>query len=144
MSSSTPEARQGLREQLVGLDNRFWIVNVMEMLERFAYYGVRAVVAIYIVLPVSKGGPEFSHIDKAFIYAWWAGVQSILPMFTGGFADRYGHKNTIAFAIVLKCIGYGLMEYMMDFAGFFWGCMFLASGTEIFKKGVQGKLAATL
>jgi len=144
MSSSTSAARQGLREQLVGLDNRFWIVNVMEMLERFAYYGVRAVVAIYIVLPASQGGPEFSHIDKGFIFAWWAGVQSVLPMFTGGFADRYGHKNTIVFAIILKTIGYTLMAYMMDFAGFFWGCMFLAAGTAIFKPGVQGTLAATL
>ncbi len=144
MTEPTSPERQSLPEQLIGLDNRFWIVNVMEMLERFAYYGVRAVVAIYIVLPASQGGPEFSHIDKGFIFAWWAGVQSILPMFTGGFADRYGHKRTIAFAIVLKCIGYTMMAYMMDFSGFFWGCMFLAGGTAIFKPGVQGTLAATL
>ena len=132
------------REQVVGLDNRFWIVNVMEMFERLAYYGVRAVVAIYMVLPESQGGPEFTHIQKGAIFAWWAGVQSVLPMFTGGFADRYGHKNTIAVAIVLKCLGYGMMAYLMDYSGFFWGCMFLAAGTAIFKPGVQGTLAATL
>ncbi len=144
MTAAPSPARQSLKAQLVDLDNRFWIVNVMEMLERFAYYGVRAVVAIYMVLPASQGGPEFSHIDKGFIFAWWAGVQSILPMFTGGFADRYGHKRTIAFAIILKCIGYSMMAYLMDFSGFFWGCMFLAGGTAVFKPGVQGTLAATL
>jgi len=133
-----------LKDQLVGLDNRFWIVNVMEMFERLAYYGVRAVASIYIVLAVSEGGPEFTHVQKGIIYAWWAGVQSVLPMFTGGFADRYGHKKTIAAAIVLKCIGYALMGYRMDFPGFFWGCMLLAAGTAIFKPGVQGTLAATL
>ena len=142
--NANAQGHQGLLDQMVGLDNRFWIVNVMEMFERLAYYGVRAVVAIYMVLPESLGGPEFTHIQKGIIFAWWAGVQSVLPMFTGGFADRYGHKNTISVAIVLKCIGYTLMAYRMDFAGFFWGCMFLAGGTAIFKPGVQGTLAATL
>lgn len=138
------QPRQGLLDQMVGLDNRFWIVNVMEMFERLAYYGVRAVVAIYMVLPESQGGPEFTHVQKGIIFAWWAGVQSVLPMFTGGFADRYGHKNSISFAIILKTIGYALMAYRMDFAGFFWGCILLAAGTAVFKPGVQGTLASTL
>ena len=142
--NAAADAPRSLREQMVGLDNRFWIVNVMEMFERLAYYGVRAVVAIYMVLPQSAGGPEFTHVEKGIIFAWWAGVQSVLPMFTGGFADRYGHKNSISLAIVLKVIGYALMGYRMDFAGFFWGCMLLAGGTAIFKPGVQGTLAATL
>jgi dipeptide/tripeptide permease len=147
MSQPAPsgsEGRVGLLEQIQGLDTRFWIVNVMEMFERLAYYGVRAVVAIYMVLPQELGGPEFTHVQKGTIFAWWAYIQSVLPMFTGGFADRYGHKNTIAFAIVLKIIGYALMGVMMSFEGFFAGCAFLAAGTAIFKPGVQGTLAATL
>ena len=65
------EARPGLLAQLSGLDSRFWIVNVMEMFERLAYYGVRAVIAIYMVLPTESGGPQFSHIQKANIL--WPG-----------------------------------------------------------------------
>ncbi len=138
------EERPGLYPQIRDLDTRFWIVNIMEMFERLAYYGVRAVVAIYMVLPLEHGGPEFTHIQKGTIFAWWAFIQSVLPMFTGGFADRYGHKNTISVAIVLKIIGYALMGVMMSFEGFFAGCAFLAAGTAIFKPGVQGTLAATL
>lgn len=147
MASNQPTEsteQQGLFAQLAGLDSRYWIVNVMEMFERLAYYGVRAVIAIYMVLPKESGGPEFTHVQKGTIFAWWAGVQSLLPMFTGGFADRYGHKRTVAFAIVLKIIGYVMMAQLMDFWGFFFGCMFLAAGTAIFKPGVQGTLAATL
>jgi len=146
MSQPAPASaeRAGLYQQITDLDNRFWIVNVMEMFERLAYYGVRAVVAIYMVLPRELGGPEFSHLQKGTIFAWWAYIQSVLPMFTGGFADRYGHKNTIAFAIVLKIIGYALMGSLMSYGGFFAGCAFLAAGTAIFKPGVQGTLAATL
>ena len=142
--ASAPAQQDGLADQIKDLDSRFWIVNAMEMFERLAYYGVRAVAAIYIVLPASQGGPELSHIDKGTIFAWWAAVQSLLPMFTGGYADRYGHKKTIAVAIVLKVIGYVMMAYLKDFWGLFFGCMFLAAGTAIFKPGVQGTLAATM
>ncbi|MCP4806385.1 MAG: MFS transporter [Proteobacteria bacterium] len=133
-----------LSEQIKGLDNRFWIVNVMEMFERLAYYGVRAVVAIYMVLALEEGGPEFTHVQKGTIYAGWAFVQSMLPVFTGGFADRYGHKKTIAIAIAIKIVGYLFMAYFQDYGLFYAGCMLLAAGTAIFKPGVQGTLAATL
>ncbi len=134
----------GFVDQILSLDNRYWIVNVMEMFERLAYYGVRAVIAIYMVLPRELGGPELTHIEKGTIFLWWAGFQSIIPMFVGGYADRYGHKKTIAIAIVIKIIGYVMMAHFLSFWGFFTGCMFLATGTAIFKPGVQGTLAVTL
>jgi dipeptide/tripeptide permease len=143
-SGTTGSEHVGLFDQLQGLDNRFWIVNVMEMFERLAYYGVRAVLAIYIVLPQSMGGPEFTHVQKGTIFAHWAFWQSVLPMFTGGFADRYGHKKTIVVAILIKIVGYILMATRLDYEGFYLGCMLLAIGTAIFKPGVQGTLAATL
>ncbi len=144
MSQSTPIKRLGFLEQILSLDTRFWVVNVMELFERLAYYGVRAVIAIYMVLPKELGGPELTHIEKGTIFLWWAGLQSILPMFTGGYADRYGHKKTIVVAIIIKVIGYIMMAQFMSFWGFFTGCMFLATGTAIFKPGVQGTLATTL
>ena len=141
---AAPEARAGLVQQLTELDTRFWIVNTMEMFERLAYYGVRTVIPLYMVLPVESGGPEFSHVQKGAIFAAWAAVQSLLPMFTGGFADRYGHKRTIAAAIVLKIVGYLMMAHFLSYLPFFQGCMVLAAGTAVFKPGVQGTLAATL
>ena len=113
----------------------------MEMFERFAYYGVRTVLPTYMVLSISQGGPEFSHTEKGIIYMWWAALQSWLPVLFGGYADRYGYKNTIAVSIALKVAGYLVMAHMLSFWGFFAGCMLLATGTALFKPGVQGTLA---
>lgn len=134
----------GLAEQLRSFDRSFWIVNAMEVLERLAYYGVRTVLPTYMVLSVAQGGPEFDHVQKGVIYFWWAVLQSQLPMFTGGYADRYGYKLTVGIAIALKIVGYLLMAERQDFTGFFIGCMFLATGTAIFKPGVQGILARAM
>jgi dipeptide/tripeptide permease len=144
IAASTGAEKEGFVKQIQGLDGRFWIVNVMEMFERFAYYGVRAVIAIYIVLAESLGGPELTHVQKGSIFAWWAAVQSFLPMFTGGLADFYGHKRTIFVAIIIKIIGYAMMATFKSYEGFMAGCLMLAAGTALFKPGVQGTLAATL
>lgn len=130
--------------QLRRLDDRFWIVNTMEMLERLAYYGVRGVIPIYMVLAPAAGGPGLDHVQKGAIFAAWAAVQSLLPMFTGGLADRYGHKNTIVVAILIKVLGYIGMAVSHSHAPFFASCLLLATGTALFKPGVQGTLAASL
>ena len=78
----------GLLAQIQSFNAVYWIANVMEMFERLAYFGLRTVLPIYMVLSLEEGGPQFDHIQKGAIYAWWALVQSGLPVFTGGYADR--------------------------------------------------------
>ena len=139
MAVNTPQ--MGLWAQIKSYPQAFWYANFMEMLERWAYYGVRLSLALYIVGATANGGLEFNHIQKGNIYLWWAIIASFLPMFTGGFADRYGYKKAIGVAIVLKVVGYALMATQTSYAGFFTGCMLLAAGTGLFKPGVQGLIA---
>jgi dipeptide/tripeptide permease len=118
----------------------FWAANIMEIVERFAYYGVRVVVPIYIASSQDPAGLHFTNNEKGTIFLWWATMQTILPLFTGGFADKYGRKPTIAVSIAIKISGYLLMATQRSFWGFLFGCMVLATGTAVFKPGVQGTL----
>lgn len=134
-------ATPGFFEQVRSYPKPYWFAIGMEMIERWAYYGVRAVLALYIVGAVNLGGLGFNHIQKGNIYLWWAVIASFLPMFTGGLADRYGYKKTVALAVGIKVAGYALMATQTSYWGFFAGCMLLASGTGLFKPGVQGLIA---
>ncbi len=161
-ASNQTDSNDPLLKQLAGFSGLYWVANWMEVVERFAYYGVRVVLPVFMVEAIENNGPEFNHIQKGQIYAVWALVQSLVPIFTGGFADRYGYKLNIAISTVLKVIGYLLMGYCIflseTFAGtglreareagtdsslaWFWaGAMFLALGTAIFKPGLQGLIA---
>ena len=145
--ASTPAAsaaRGGLLAQLTSMSRPFWMVNIMEMLERLAYYGVRVVIPIYIAQADEIGGLHFSQTDKGIIFLWWALFQSLPPMISGGFADRYGYKKTIAVSIVIKAVGYILMATQREFYPFLIGCCVLALGTAIFKPGVQGTMCQSL
>lgn len=161
MSNAGPR-KPSFFEQLTAFGGVYWTANWMELVERFAYYGVRTVLPVFMVLAISEGGPGLDHVQKGSIYAIWALVQSFVPIFTGGFADRYGYKLNIAISTVLKIIGYLLMGYCIRLAEmaagmpvaearaagtdlvyeiFFGGAMFLALGTAVFKPGLQGLIA---
>ncbi len=116
----------------------------MEMFERLAYYGVRVVIPIYIAQADEVGGLHFAQTDKGIIFSCWALVQSLTPMLSGGFADRYGFKKTIAFSVAVKVVGYLLMATQREFWPFLFGCCVLAFGTAIFKPGVQGTMCQVL
>lgn len=118
----------------------FWVVGAMEMVERLAYYGVKAVATLYAKEPASSGGLGVSLDHFGTILATWALVQCIVPVFTGGLSDRYGYKQTIAASTVIKIAGYLTMAAFPTYYGFFAGAMILATGTAVFKPGIQGTL----
>jgi len=146
VAASAPVAapREGFISQLAKLPRAFWMVNLMEMFERLAYYGVRVVIPIYIAQADELHGLHFTQSQKGTIFMLWALVQAGVPVFSGGFADRYGYKRTVAVSIGIKAAGYLLMATQRGFWPFTFGCLVLALGTAIFKPGLQGTLVRTL
>ncbi|MCO4762394.1 MAG: MFS transporter [Myxococcales bacterium] len=130
----------GLFAALASLSYVFWVVGGMEMIERLAYYGVKAVATLYAKDPASKGGLGITMNEFGTILMIWALIQSIIPVFTGGLSDRYGYKETIAASTFTKIIGYLIMAMFASYWGFFAGAIVLATGTAIFKPGIQGTL----
>ncbi|HNQ22065.1 MAG TPA: MFS transporter [Phycisphaerae bacterium] len=150
-----------------GFGRAFWMLNSIEMFERLAFYTLRVMAPIYIMQADDPGGLHLTAQQKGLIYAWWAIFQSLLPMATGGFADRYGYKVTMTFSITMMTIGYLLVALVRDvvwlpaklgadgfelisaldrsnFWSLFLSIMVLATGTAFFKPSIQGSLAHNL
>jgi len=130
----------GLWAAVGSLSYVFWVVGAMEMVERLAYYGVRAVATLYATRPESTGGLGVTMATFGWLLLCWNLTQSLIPIFTGGLSDRYGYKQTIFASTVVKALGYLVMAWIPTYWGFFAGAMLLATGTAIFKPGVQGTL----
>lgn len=140
-TNSTDIKQLGLVAALASLGYVFWVVGAMEMVERLAYYGVRAVAGLYATAPASEGGLGVTAAKFGIILMVWSGFQGFLPIVVGGLADRYGYKLTIAISTVVKMVAYLIMAFFPTFYGFLVGAIFLATGTAIFKPGIQGTLA---
>jgi MFS family permease len=144
-ASSTADAladvkQLGLVAGIASLSYVFWVVGGMEMVERLAYYGVKAVASLYATDSVAKGGLGITMTRFGLILTAWAFVQSFVPAVTGGLSDRYGYKETIFISTIIKISGYLTMAMYPTFNGFFVGAMLLAFGTAVFKPGIQGTL----
>ena len=130
----------GLFAAIASLSYVFWIVGGMEMIERLAYYGVRSVSGLYATAPLSEGGLGVSAEQLGQIFFIWALFQSLIPALVGGLSDRVGYKQTIFLSTVTKICAYLVMGFYPSFEGFVVGAIVLATGTGIFKPGIQGTL----
>lgn len=130
----------GIWAGLASLSYVFWICGGMEMIERFAYYGVRNNMALYATAPVSAGGLGITATQLGDIFLVWALVQTWVPVVTGGLSDRFGYKETIFAATLFKIAGYIVMAVFVKYWGFMIGAILVAFGTAIFKPGIQGTI----
>ena len=137
----TPPRKLGFSEQMRSFPPAFWVANVIELVERFSFYGVRMIAAVYITESASKGGLEFTSTDKGVFFGTWALIQCLLPMFTGAFADRYGYRRSLFVAFGINIVGYALMAYLTSWWGFMLACCLIGTGTAIFKPPLHGTLA---
>jgi dipeptide/tripeptide permease len=79
----------------------FWIANMVELLERAAYYGVFIVITLYLSRILG-----FDDIQAAWISGGFSAGLYFLPTFTGALADKVGFRNALLLAFSLLSIGY--------------------------------------
>ena len=96
------------------------------MWERLAFYNLRVMAPIYIMQADNPGGLHLTAADKGTIYAWWAAFQSLLPIVTGGYADRFGYKRTLGFALSPMMVGYLMIALLRDVSWIsnYWGLFY--------------------
>src|SRR5688572_20453312 len=60
-----------------------------EMWERFSYYGMRALLVLYMVAPLSGGGLEFDTVKATSIYGAYTSAVYFTTLFGGWLADKF-------------------------------------------------------
>ena len=142
---------------VLSLPANFWFANLMEILERLAYFGVRAIAPLYLIAQSHENGLGLSYTQKGTIYAWWALIQCLVPMVSGGYTERYGYRKTLAVAFLINIVGYLTMAQSkpitdmlaahgyadMGYWVFLGAACLVALGTAIFKPPCHGTIAKT-
>ena len=78
-----------------------------EMWERFSYYGMRALLVLYLVNSLNYSNEEALHI-----YAIYTGLVYLTPIIGGYLADRYlGTQKTIFIGGITMMLGHFLMAF---------------------------------
>ncbi|AEW94427.1 MULTISPECIES: peptide MFS transporter [Streptomycetaceae] len=108
-----------------------------EMWERFSFYGMRALLVLYLVAPAAKGGLGFAAATAAAIYSVYNATVYLLAMPGGWIADRlWGPRKTVAVAGTIIMIGHFLLAVPVEIS-FFVGLVFIAIGSGLLKANIS-------
>ena len=100
---------------MIKYSKAFWTANVVELLERLAYYAVFIVITLYL-----SNVWGFSDVEAGIVAGVFSASLYLLPTFAGAYADRIGFRSAIILAFILLTIGYGglgLLPTLLESAG---------------------------
>lgn len=87
-----------------GYSRAFWTANLVELLERAAWYGVFVAITLYLSRILA-----FSDVEAAAVSGVFSAGLYFLPTFSGAYADRIGFRRALLVAFALLTLGYGGM-----------------------------------
>jgi proton-dependent oligopeptide transporter, POT family len=113
-----------------------------EMWERFSYYGMRALLVLYLTAPlISEDGGEtglgFDDGTAVAIYGAYSGLVYLTPIAGGWIADRIiGPRRTVLYGGIVIALGHYAMAVPVEWM--FWiGLLLIALGTGLLKPNIS-------
>ena len=121
----------------------FWVSNIMELFERWAWYGFYNAFALYLTLSKDTGALGFSQVQKGAIIGTGSMLLYFLPIITGAIADRIGYKKVLILSYTAYVAGYFMVGTFDSYGLVFAAYIFLAIAGALFKPIISGMIAKT-
>jgi len=129
--------------KLFGFPGTFWTANVMELFERWAWYGMFILLALYFTGSTDDGALGFTQAQKGLLMGTVVGILYVLPTITGAIADKFGYKRILILSYIILGSGYLLMGYVTTYASMFLAFLYLALGAGLFKPVISATITKT-
>ena len=108
-----------------------------EMWERFSYYGMRALLLLFMTAPAASGGLGFSAAQGGAIYALYTSMVYMMTLPGGWIADRFiGQRRAVLYGGILIASGHFSMA-VPALATFYFGLFLIVIGTGLLKGNVS-------
>jgi len=92
-----------LSELKSGFARTFWVANLLELFERFSFYGSKIVLAVFLAETVGLGPFGVS------LVGFYGFAVFCLPILAGPFVDRFGFRKSLAACFAIFSLGYFLI-----------------------------------
>ncbi|KJY87121.1 MFS transporter [Pseudoalteromonas piscicida] len=133
MSSQDTTSDTGFFGHPKGLQTLF----LTEMWERMSYYGMRAMLVLFMTATLQQEGLGFTVASAAAIYGLYTGSVYFLGLPGGWIADRLlGGQRAVWYGGIIIMCGHIILAIPSQFS-FFVGLIFVASGTGLLKPNIS-------
>ena len=114
-----------------------FVLFFTELWERFSYYGMRAILILFLVANVARGGFGWSEEDALTLFGIYTMMVYVTGIGGGIISDRYlGQKLAVLWGAILQCIGHFLLAFQGK-ETFFIGLVAIIIGVGLMKPNVS-------
>ncbi|MDZ4149064.1 MAG: peptide MFS transporter [Flavobacteriaceae bacterium] len=136
MASNTANIQ---RKELFGHPVGLYVLFFTEMWERFSYYGMRALLVLYLVTQTTEknAGLGWSNSEALALYGWYTMLVYVASIPGGIIADRIlGQKKSVIVGAILLVIGHSILAIDLMWA-FYTGLGFIIAGVGMLKPNIS-------
>lgn len=133
----------GLVTVLKKYNKTFWASNIIELFERWAWYGFYMAFALYLVNSKDTGALGLTQAEKGIIMGTGSMLLYFLPLITGAIADRVGYKRILYLSFVLYISGFFMIKSFDTFGWMFFAFIWTCVGGAFFKPIISAMIART-
>ena len=125
-------------QQKKGHPKGLYLLFFTEMWERFSYYGMRAILILYLTKKFVEGGLGMDKAEATLLYGYFTGFVYFTPLIGGWLADKYlGKRLAVTIGGITMMLGQFTLFAMDNVTGLYIGLLLLIIGNGFFKPNIS-------
>jgi len=129
------------QRELFGQPIGLYVLFLTEMWERFSYYGMRALLVLYMTTQTigdERGaGLGWTNQEALALYGWYTMLVYVMSIPGGMIADKLiGQKKAVLFGAIILCAGHGVLVFT-DLWAFYTGLGLVVLGVGLLKPNIS-------
>ncbi len=129
------------QKELFGQPIGLYILFLTEMWERFSYYGMRALLVLYMTTQTigdDRGaGLGWTNQEALALYGWYTMLVYVMSIPGGMIADKLiGQKKAVLLGAIVLCLGHGVLV-LTDIWAFYTGLGLVILGVGLLKPNIS-------
>ena len=127
------------QKQLFGHPVGLYVLFFTEMWERFSYYGMRAILVLYLVAETAgdNAGLGWTNGEALALYGWYTMLVYVASIPGGWIADKFlGQKKSVLFGGILLVAGHSILA-IEEMWAFYSGLGLIIAGVGMLKPNIS-------
>lgn len=131
------ERAEFFKSTVLGQPAGLFILFFTEMWERFSYYGMRALLVLFLVSSIGLGGWDWMREDALALYGTYTALVYLTPILGGYLADKMiGYRTAVIIGAVIMSLGHASMAIESVHVFLYIGIGLLIVGNGFFKPNI--------
>ena len=127
-------------EEIFGHPKGLFVLFFTEMWERFSYYGMRAILVLYLVAQTTdpeNAGLGWTNESALALYGWYTMLVYVASIPGGWIADKFlGQKKSVLYGGILLVFGHSILA-IEEMWAFYTGLSLIIAGVGMLKPNIS-------